>query len=272
MVPKIASPSSLSFEERGTGLPIVNLHGWPAEHGQMMAMMEPLFVDRPGWRRIYVDLPGMGLSPGPAGLVSHDQMLDAVSDFIDTVVGDQPVVLAGHSYGAKLARGLMAAGANQIDAAFLLSPGGSGDVPAEAVPPTVFVESQQFQDELTETEKKVVDLFRVRTMEVLDIVRSQAMPGVHAADYEFLERIAAGPDFTYLSEPARPFPGPVLILSGRQEPTGYRHLGQWLDSYPRGTLAVLDRTGHLLFAEQPELLAALAGEWLDRVQEYCTAT
>jgi hypothetical protein len=35
----------------------------------------------------------------------------------------------------------------------------------------------------------------------------------------------------------------------------------------RGTLAILDRTGHLLFAEQPELLAALAGEWLDRSQE-----
>ena len=34
---------SLSYEERGAGVPIINLHGWPAEHGQMMAMMEPLF-------------------------------------------------------------------------------------------------------------------------------------------------------------------------------------------------------------------------------------
>ena len=67
---ELVSPSSLHFEERGTGFPIVNLHGWPAEHGQMMAMMEPLFVHRQGWRRIYVDLPGMGLSPGAAGLVT----------------------------------------------------------------------------------------------------------------------------------------------------------------------------------------------------------
>ena len=267
---EIAGPGSLYFEELGTGLPIVNLHGWPGEHGQMMAMMEPLFVHRRGWRRIYLDLPGMGFSSGPAGLVSHDQMLDAVSDFIGTLVGDQTVVLAGHSYGAKLARGLMAAGVNQIGAAFLLSPGGFGDVPEEAGPPTVFAESQHFQDELTEAEKKVAGLFRVRTIEVLDIVRRQAMPGVHAADYDFLDRVAAGPDFTYLSEPGRPFPGPVLILSGRQEATGYRHLCRWLDFYPRGTLAILDRTGHLLFAEQPELLAALAGEWLDRVQEHST--
>jgi len=37
---------------------------------------------------------------------------------------------------------------------------------------------------------------------------------------------------------------------------------------PRGTCAILDRTGHLLFAEPPALLAARTAEWLDRVQEY----
>jgi pimeloyl-ACP methyl ester carboxylesterase len=266
-----AGSSALHFEERGTGLPIVNLHGWPAEHGQMMAMMEPLFADRRGWRRIYVDLPGMGLSRGPDWLVSHDQMLETVSGFIDVVVGDQRIVLVGHSYGAELARGLMAGDNHRIGAALLLSPGGSEDAPEEAGPPTVFVESRQFQDALTETERNFAGLFRVRSMEVLNIVRAQAMPGVHAADYDFLARVAAGPDFSYLSQPDRLFSGPVLILSGRQEPTGYRHLCRWLDSYPRGTCAILDRAGHLLFAEQASLLAALAGEWLDRVEEYFTA-
>ena len=108
--------STLHFTEHGIGIPIVNLHGWPAEHGQMMAMMEPLFAHRPGWRRIYVDLPGMGLSPGPDWLVSHDQMLEAVSDFIDAVAGDDRVVLAGHSYGATLARGLMAREGSRVGA------------------------------------------------------------------------------------------------------------------------------------------------------------
>jgi pimeloyl-ACP methyl ester carboxylesterase len=263
-------PSTLHFTEHGAGLPIVNLHGWPAEHGQMMAMMEPLFASRPGWRRIYVDLPGMGLSPGPDWLVSHDQMLEAVSDFIGAVVGDQRVVLAGHSYGAALARGLMAQDGSRVGAAFLLSPGGSEDPPEEAGPPTVFSESQEFLDALTEQEREFAGLFRVHSLNVLDTVRRQAMPGVIAADHEFLTRVAAGPDFSYLAQPDRRFCGPVLILSGRQEPAGYSHLWHWLDSYPRGTCAILDRTGHFLFAEQPSLLAALADEWLDRVQEYFT--
>ena len=181
-------PSTLHFTEHGAGLPIVNLHGWPAEHGQMMAMMEPLFASRPGWRRIYVDLPGMGLSPGPDWLVSHDQMLEAVSDFIGAVVGDQRVVLAGHSYGAALARGLMAQDGSRVGAAFLLSPGRSEDPLEEAGPPTVFSESQEFLDALTEQEREFAGLFRVHSLNVLDTVRRQAMPGVIAADHEFLAR------------------------------------------------------------------------------------
>jgi len=31
---------NLHYEERGAGPVLINLHGWPAEHGQMM---EPLF-------------------------------------------------------------------------------------------------------------------------------------------------------------------------------------------------------------------------------------
>lgn len=260
---------SLYFEERGAGIPILNLHGWPAEHGQMMAMMEPLFDRRSGWRRIYLDLPGMGRSDAPDWLHSHDQILDIVSEFIDAVAASESVVIAGHSYGAKLARGLMQRNGDRVAAAFLLSYGpGSPPDDEDPEPPMVFAQDPQFDTELTGVERGVVDLIRVRTMPVLDILRTQAIPGVEAANHAFLARIAAGPDFSYLDQPDHRFPGPVLILSGRQERSGYHHLCKMLAIYPRGTCAILDRTGHLLFAEQPALLAALASEWLDRVEEY----
>jgi hypothetical protein len=62
--------------------------------------------------------------------------------------------------------------------------------------------------------------------------------------------------------------GDRVDLSGRQEPGGYLHLCDLLSVYPRGTCAILDRAEHLLFAEQPTLLAALATGWLGRVEEY----
>lgn len=215
---------NLHYEERGSGPVFINLHGWPAEHGQMMAMMEPLFQRPFSWRRIYPDLPGMGKSPGPEWLVSHDQMLDVVSEFVEDIAPRQQIVLAGHSYGALLARGLMHRHPDRVAAAFLLSPPAPADAPVRAEPPRVFAEDPQFDAELTETERAIVDLIHVRTLSVLHLLRTEALPGLEAADQTFLAKIAASPGFSYLTEPSRDFSGPVLILSGRQEPAGHNHI------------------------------------------------
>jgi pimeloyl-ACP methyl ester carboxylesterase len=37
--------------------------------------MEPLFRDRQRWRRIYVDLPGRGETPGPKWLTTNDRLV-----------------------------------------------------------------------------------------------------------------------------------------------------------------------------------------------------
>ncbi len=259
---------SMFYEEFGAGMPLINLHGLPAEHGQMVAMMEPLFATRSGWRRIYVDLPGMGRTQGPEWLTSHDQMLELVAEFIRTVAGGR-CVFAGHSYGAQLVRGLLQRDGSAYLAALLLSPG-SMQVSEEPMLPVVLVEEPGFVDSLV-AERPYLDMIVVRTTPVLQIIRAQAMPGVIAADYDFLSRIGAGPRFSYLAQVPQPFDGPVLICSGRQEPFGYQHICALLDIYPRGTCAILDRTGHFLFAEQPELFHTLAGEWLNRTQEHINA-
>jgi pimeloyl-ACP methyl ester carboxylesterase len=119
------------YEEFGVGVPVIMLHGWPAEHGQMVAMMEPLFAERSGWRRIYVDLPGMGRTPGPEWLTTHDLMLDFVDEFIGAVAGEG-CALVGHSYGAQLVRGV-----DQVRTRYLLTlvPPAKGTVCKADVPP-----------------------------------------------------------------------------------------------------------------------------------------
>jgi pimeloyl-ACP methyl ester carboxylesterase len=57
-------------------------------------------------------------------------------------------------------------------------------------------------------------------------------------------------------------------VTGRQDSTvGYAAAWDLLEHYPRATFAVLDRAGHALPHEQPELLRALVTEWLARVEE-----
>ena len=86
---------SLYYEEIGSGKPIVILHGWSLDHVFMKGALEPLFVEREGWRRIYVDLPGMGQSDAPDWLKTQDQMLDVVMEFINTVVPNERFCVAG---------------------------------------------------------------------------------------------------------------------------------------------------------------------------------
>jgi pimeloyl-ACP methyl ester carboxylesterase len=48
---------TVNYETFGEGKPIIMLHGWPLDHRIMVNVMEPLFKNRDGWKRIYPDLP-----------------------------------------------------------------------------------------------------------------------------------------------------------------------------------------------------------------------
>jgi pimeloyl-ACP methyl ester carboxylesterase len=95
------------------------------------------------------------------------------------------------------------------------------------------------------------------------------MPGLRIADFEFLDRLEAGPNLSIdVAGPLpAPFPAPTLILAGRQDSVvGWAGAIPLLESFPRATYAVLDRAGHGVRAEQNVLFQALVGEWLDRVE------
>jgi len=58
-----------------------------------------------------------------------------------------------------------------------------------------------------------------------------------------------------------------LIVAGRRDQVvGYADSAELLERYPRATLAVIEDAGHALMHEQPELLAALVSDWLDRTR------
>ena len=98
---------SLHYTIYGDGYPMILLHGFGPDHRLMTGCLEPLLQPRSGWKRMYLDLPGMGKTPGKEWLTSSDQMLDVVIDCIDAIIPGQRFVLAGESYGGYLARGVI---------------------------------------------------------------------------------------------------------------------------------------------------------------------
>ncbi len=259
---------AIYYETYGSGRPIVMLPGRPSDHRVMMRFMEPLFAQRDGWLRLYPDLPGTGRTPGVDRLATHNQMLEAVLAFIDTVIPGQRFVLAGLSYGGYLARGVVYHRAASIDGLLLCAPQVKAD-PAQAhLPPgTALVEDPALAAELG----PVAGLVVVQTPRVVEAMR-ELLAEVQIADHPFNDRLEAASPFSFdVDSLPVPFGAPTLIVTARQDSLcGYRDAWDLLDNYPRATFAVLDRAGHFVNIEQDVLCQAIMHEWLDRVEEYTT--
>jgi pimeloyl-ACP methyl ester carboxylesterase len=257
---------AIFYETYGTGRPIVMLPGIPSDHRVMKRFMEPLFTQLDGWMRIYPDLPGTGRTPSVDRLATHDQMLEAVLAFIDTVIPGHRFLLAGLSYGGYLARGVVYHRAASIDGLLLCAPAVTA-LPAQDHLPkrTTLVEDPALIAELTSGVASLVVVQSYRVIEAVRVLQEE----VKLADHTFLTRLEAAGPFSFDADqlPA-PFRGPTLMLTGRQDHLcGYRDAWDLLDTYPRATFAVLDRAGHLVNIEQEELCHALIREWLVRVKE-----
>ena len=252
----------LSYVENGDGRALLALHGAGVDHREVMACLEPALDGSTGYRRIYPDLPGAGRSPAPATVSSADDVLDALLAFADDVVGDEPLLVAGHSAGGYFAEALARRRPAQVVGLLLLCPllAGTRDVPAGVV-------TLGQGGDLGTADFR--DYFTVHTAEMLTRYESYVAPGAELADGSAMERIGRRWDLTTRPGDAAPFGGPTLLVTGRQDSTvGYAGAWDLLEQYPRATFAVLDRAGHALPHEQPELLHALVTEWLRRVREH----
>lgn len=248
------------YVEQGQGSPVLALHGAGVDHREVMACLDPVFEAFTGYRRIYPDLPGMGRTPAPETISGADDVLAVLLAFIDGVIGDQPLLVAGHSAGGYYAQAIAAHRPEQVVGLALLCPllAGIHDVPEhEAACRSGSIGNAEFRD-----------YFTVQTAQTLDRYQNYVEPAVRLADQSALARIGQRWELTTRFEERPTYRCPTLLVSGRQDSTvGYARAWEMLEHFPRATFAVLDRAGHALPHEQPGLLHALVTEWLDRVQE-----
>ena len=265
---------TVHYEAFGEGRPIIMLHGWSGTSRYMANVMEPLFRHRDGWRRMYLDLPGHGRTPGEQWVTGHDKFLDVVVDFIDSVIPGQHFAAVGTSAGAYVARGLVYRKAAWMDGLFLNVPLIVADDTNRTLPsPAILVEDAELVSELDPEEAEAFQLAVVQSRKVLAAVRTYLSPEGEGGDPKFQARIRENAEnyaFSFdVDALPEPFGAPTLIIAGRQDAVvGYRDAWGVIENFPRGTFAVLDRAGHLLEVEQEELFRLLVSDWLNRVEEY----
>ena len=110
------------YEEYGEGKPILIIHGLTCSMELMKGCIEPIFKEVNGYKRIYIDLLGMGKSNKCSlEYASSDKILEMLLSFIKEKI-DKEFLLVGESYGGYLSRGILSKCYKNIEGLMLLCP------------------------------------------------------------------------------------------------------------------------------------------------------
>jgi pimeloyl-ACP methyl ester carboxylesterase len=259
------------YESLGEGMPVFSIHGFGVDHRAMKSCLEPIFKGRPGYRRIYFDMPGMGRTKASEELKTADDLLDVIIALIDRLIPDGNFLVAGSSFGALLERGVMHRMPERIAGALLLAPVMVSERSKRELPTKKVLHKD---DKLLSAQ----DADKRKTFELMTTVQDERtwkryeeyiLPALEMADNTFSGRIQqSGFQLSFDVDRIEPLEKPVLLVTGRQDTAvGYKDQLKILDNYPRGTFAILDRASHNLEIEQETVFNCLVNEWLDRVEE-----
>lgn len=262
----------VNYEVYGEGKPVIMLHGCPVDSRLMKGCMEPVFNKKSGYKRIYMDLPGMGKTKGESFITNLDLMLDVVIRFIKKVVKNENFLLVGESYGGYLARGVVYKMPEKIDGLFLLCPAIILEEKKRNVPEHVVLKrNKELLSKLTPEDAESFDSWEVIESEsIWKRYRDEILCGVKEADIDFINKLdESGYDFSFnVDDIDIKFNKPTSIILGRQDScVGYKDAWKILEKYPRATFAILDVASHNLQLEQAEIFNSLVCEWLKRVEE-----
>lgn len=262
------SPPRPHVVRRGTGLPMLFVHGNAVDH-RLLLELDDAFGHSGRWERIYFDLPGFGHTPpldSPGGL---PDLADWLDNTVEGLVGHLPFAIVGSSLGGLLARDLVARRPGQCLGLALLATVVDPVRANRTLPdPAVVVADHTL---LASLDAAVAAMYQavavVQTPENWERYRRAALPGLRLADDDAMARLAAQyalPNF--VEEQLDEFDCPVLIVAGRQDAiVGFEDQRLLAQRFAACTFAALDHAGHNVHLDQPNVVRALLEDWGQRV-------
>ena len=250
---------------RGSGVPILIVHGNGVDHRSLLGI-EPAFQDAPAYERLYIDLPGFGGTAalkGQGGLVHYAQWLDRA---VTELIGTTPFAVIGSSLGGLLARDIAANRPRQCRAMALLAPVVSPNRANRTLPnAVVFEQDHALLDSLSEFEREAFTAMTVvQNRANWERYRRYIIPGIQSVDSAASDRL----DVSYAlptmpEERTHHFRGETLIITGRQDAVvGFTDQWELAMRYEHASYSLLDRTGHNVQIERPDVVNALLHHWL----------
>jgi 3-oxoadipate enol-lactonase len=258
---QVSVQGTISFDDVGTGPPVVLLHAFPLSRAMWAAQIEAL---QDAYRVIAPDLPGFGGSPGFTGRPSLDRMADAVAELLDELKIGERIVLGGLSMGGYTALAFARRHAGRLRGLIL------ADTKAEADD----AEGKANRDRLIafasrNTARAVLDqmiakLVGPETMarhpEVVESIRriaaSQTSAGIIGALQAMRDRPDSGPSLPAIAVP-------TLVVVGEQDAITPPAVAETLAArIPGAKLVRIEGAGHLSNLEKPDRFNAAVRTFL----------
>jgi 3-oxoadipate enol-lactonase len=251
----------LAHEERGTGKPVVLVHGFPFDHTIWQAQIDVL---SPDYRVITPDLRGHGLSPVPQAGYDLDAMMSDVIALLDSL-GIDAAVWVGHSMGGYITMAALRHAPQRVSAAAFVASHPFADSPEKQQ------DRRRSADRaLAEGSAPVVagminvlfapgtDLESMAVKSIQKIMVNTPPVGVAGA----LIAMAGRPDSVKTLQDTHI---PMTLIAGAQDQIVKPELVEPLAQHvPHLRLVQIDRAGHMPMIEQPEITAAALREFLRR--------
>jgi pimeloyl-ACP methyl ester carboxylesterase len=252
----------IDFELNGDGRTLVFVHGLTADRRLLVEAFEPVFAERPGFRRLYLDLPGHGASNADLAWASADGLVRAVNEIVASVAGPLPA-LVGHQYGAYLALGVTRE--TQLGGLFLVNPIVEPDLGLRTLPAQRVIARDEALEFIDDDERYTFGAEVVeQTAPVLERFRRTVDAAHRVTDREFLTAVRARYALSTTWTPGvQTVEGPVSVVCSRDDHwTGYSDALAIVRAHQRCHFTVLPDGGPYLPLERGEALRELFAGWL----------
>jgi pimeloyl-ACP methyl ester carboxylesterase len=242
--------NTLAYSDRGKGLPLVLIHGFPLCRKMWLPQAEALA--KAGCRVITPDLRGLGESGLASGTVSMDSYADDVVALMD-LLGIDKAVVGGMSMGGYVLFNLLERYPDRIAAPIFITTKAGGDDDAARARRTALAEACRVQGILPVAEAFRTILFAPATLtdnpsvagDVWGWVGATDPRGAAAALIAMRDRKDCVALLGSIGQPA------LVIGADQDQAVPLENVRIIADGLPNGELCILHGGGHMVNLEQP---------------------
>lgn len=263
------SSVELAYVDRGCGMPVVLLHGFPLDHSMWRAQIDALAH---GYRAIAPDLRGFGQSSlGAIDVdqgISMERFADDIAELLDALAIDAPIVLAGFSMGGYVAWQFVRKYADRLRALILCDTRSAGDSDDARAARLSMAEHIDDWGGGRVAEMMSPRLFAAKSLqsrpdlvaELRRVVEQTSTAAIAAAQ----RGMAARPDMTELLTDIRV---PTLLLAGSDDAISPVAEMRSMSAAINGALFVeIPHAGHMTTMENPAAVNAAFMEFLVAIE------